>query len=59
MTRQAAFAAMAADPKAKVDVNRSTDAAAERLAMLKELAKMTKPTGASAQGKSEERPDEE
>ncbi|MCA1810460.1 MAG: hypothetical protein LC623_00410 [Halobacteriales archaeon] len=49
---------MAADPKAKVDVNRPNDAA-DRLAMLKELAKMTKPTGASSQGKSEERPDDE
>jgi hypothetical protein len=50
---------MAADPQAKVNVNRSNDAAAERLAMLKELAKATKPTGASSQGKSEERPDDE
>lgn len=50
---------MAANPKDKVDVKRSNDPAADRLAMLKELAKMTKPTGPSAQGKSEEKPDDE
>ena len=31
----------------------------DRLAMLKELAKLTKPTGPSAKGKSEEKVDEE
>lgn len=31
----------------------------DRLAMLKELAKLTKPTGKSAQGKSEEGGEEE
>ncbi|MES2154901.1 MAG: hypothetical protein V4510_07170 [bacterium] len=48
---------MAPDPK--MDVNRGDKAAAERLAMLKELAKMTKPTGASAKGKAVEKPDED
>lgn len=43
----------------RVDVNRADKAAADRLAMLKELAKATKPTGASAKGQAEERPDED
>lgn len=43
----------------KLDVNRADKAAADRLAMLQELAKATKPTGASAKGKSEEGADDE
>lgn len=48
---------MAADPKP--DVHRATDAANDRLAMLKELAKMTKPMGPSSKGQSEEKASEE
>ncbi len=50
---------MAQAPDPKLNVNTADKAAAERLAMLKELAKMTKPTGASAKGKAAEKPDEE
>ncbi len=40
-----------AAPDAKPKVQKQGD---DRLAMLKELAKLTKPTGKSAQGKGEE-----
>lgn len=40
-----------AKPEAKPVAKKEGD---DRLAMLKELAKLTKPTGKSAQGKSEE-----
>ncbi len=43
-----------AAPQAKKDNEKDA-----RLEMLKELAKLTKPTGKSAQGKSEEKDDEE
>lgn len=43
----------------KVDVARADKAAQDRVEMLKELAKMTKPTGASAKGKAEEKSDDE
>jgi hypothetical protein len=46
---------MAPDPKVK----RLDEPVDDRLAMLKELAKHTKPTGPSAQGKAQEKPDEE
>ncbi len=42
---------MAAKPEAKPVAKKEGD---DRLAMLKELAKLTKPTGKSAQGKGEE-----
>lgn len=40
----------------KVDVKRAGED--DKMAMFRELAKHTKPTGASAKGKSEERQDE-
>ncbi|MEK6985796.1 MAG: hypothetical protein AABX89_05395 [Candidatus Thermoplasmatota archaeon] len=39
-------------PDAKPNVKRSDEPVNDRLAMLKELAKLTKPTGKSAEGKS-------
>lgn len=46
------LAGMAAGPE-KVDVKKS-DADKQKLDMLRELAKLTKPTGKSAQGKANE-----
>lgn len=50
MKRHLAFPGMSGPTDAKMKVNRAEND--DKLAMLKELAKLTKPTGKSAQGKS-------
>ncbi|MEA3142866.1 MAG: hypothetical protein QOG31_190 [Thermoplasmata archaeon] len=55
--RRARFPCMAT-PDPKVTAKRSDAGQDDKLAMLKELAKLTKPTGPSSQGRSDTAADE-